>query len=182
MHSAGGKGLDDASHFPSLVIYYGWFQHHSPAPQNRASVKVRESVPLFPPGAWPALLLPHLWSIVFPYLPFIHIVLLIRLSLLLFSFFFSTQLPFGEGLFHFYPQDTSKRRSKRSARSRQRLQKDSRVSIHGEMHTERSRLCVSCTHVPREAWLPILFAWQWLFWVQYPRRIQRKIRAVTLII
>ncbi|KAM7385503.1 hypothetical protein PAMP_001585 [Pampus punctatissimus] len=37
------------------------------------------------------------------------------------------KLPFGEGLFHFYPQDTSKRRSKRSARSRQRLQKDRRV-------------------------------------------------------
>uniref|UniRef100_A0A8C6WVP5 Neuroendocrine convertase 2 n=1 Tax=Neogobius melanostomus TaxID=47308 RepID=A0A8C6WVP5_9GOBI len=37
------------------------------------------------------------------------------------------KLPFGEGLFHFYPQDTSKSRSKRSARSRQRLQKDPRV-------------------------------------------------------
>ncbi|XP_030604422.1 neuroendocrine convertase 2 isoform X2 [Archocentrus centrarchus] len=37
------------------------------------------------------------------------------------------KLPFGEGLFHFYPQDTSKRRSKRSARRRQRLQKDKRV-------------------------------------------------------
>ncbi|KAG7216273.1 hypothetical protein INR49_021676, partial [Caranx melampygus] len=37
------------------------------------------------------------------------------------------KLPFGEGLFHFYPQDTSKRRSKRSTRSRQRLQKDRRV-------------------------------------------------------
>ncbi|KAK2824374.1 hypothetical protein Q5P01_021549 [Channa striata] len=36
-------------------------------------------------------------------------------------------LSFGEGLFHFYPQDTSKRRSKRSARSRQQLQKDRRV-------------------------------------------------------
>ncbi|XP_029376863.1 neuroendocrine convertase 2 isoform X1 [Echeneis naucrates] len=37
------------------------------------------------------------------------------------------KLPFGEGLFHFYPQDTSKRRSKRSTSSRQRLQKDYRV-------------------------------------------------------
>uniref|UniRef100_A0A3Q1HN98 Neuroendocrine convertase 2 n=1 Tax=Anabas testudineus TaxID=64144 RepID=A0A3Q1HN98_ANATE len=37
------------------------------------------------------------------------------------------KLSFGEGLFHFYPQDTSKRRSKRSVRSRQRLQKDRRV-------------------------------------------------------
>ncbi|KAK7901860.1 hypothetical protein WMY93_018629 [Mugilogobius chulae] len=37
------------------------------------------------------------------------------------------KLPFGEGLFHFYPQDTSKSRSKRSARGRQRLQKDPRV-------------------------------------------------------
>lgn len=51
---------------------------------------------------------------------------------------FSTQLPFGEGLFHFYPQDTSKRRSKRSARSRQRLQKDNRVSIRTEMYTKKS--------------------------------------------
>uniref|UniRef100_A0AAX7V6X6 Neuroendocrine convertase 2 n=1 Tax=Astatotilapia calliptera TaxID=8154 RepID=A0AAX7V6X6_ASTCA len=37
------------------------------------------------------------------------------------------KLPFGEGLFHLYPQDTSKRRSKRSARRRQQLQKDKRV-------------------------------------------------------
>uniref|UniRef100_A0A3Q3WM28 Neuroendocrine convertase 2 n=1 Tax=Mola mola TaxID=94237 RepID=A0A3Q3WM28_MOLML len=37
------------------------------------------------------------------------------------------KLPFGEGLFHFYPQDTSQRRSKRRARSQQRLQKDNRV-------------------------------------------------------
>lgn len=44
--------------------------------------------------------------------------------------FFSFQLPFGEGLFHFYPQDTSKRRSKRSAHRRQPLQKDKRVRIH----------------------------------------------------
>lgn len=67
------------------------------------------------------------------------------------SFFLSTQLPFGEGLFHFYPQDTSKRRSKRSTRSRQRLQKDRRVSRHTEMHTERSAHCVSCIHVPTAA-------------------------------
>ncbi|MEQ2232986.1 Neuroendocrine convertase 2 [Ilyodon furcidens] len=37
------------------------------------------------------------------------------------------KLPFGDGLFHFYPQETSKRRSKRSARVKQRLQKDRRV-------------------------------------------------------
>ncbi|MED6258048.1 hypothetical protein ATANTOWER_002275 [Ataeniobius toweri] len=42
------------------------------------------------------------------------------------------KLPFGDGLFHFYPQETSKRRSKRSARIKQRLQKDRRlVSIVG---------------------------------------------------
>ncbi|KAF3842016.1 hypothetical protein F7725_023967, partial [Dissostichus mawsoni] len=43
------------------------------------------------------------------------------------GFHSARKLSFGEGLFHFYPQDTSKRRSKRSARSRQRLQKDRRV-------------------------------------------------------
>lgn len=57
-------------------------------------------------------------------------------------FFFFTQLPFGEGLFHFYPQDTSKRRSKRSARSRQRLQKDRRVSRHTQRCTQRGAHCV----------------------------------------
>ncbi|XP_064788549.1 neuroendocrine convertase 2 isoform X2 [Oncorhynchus masou masou] len=39
----------------------------------------------------------------------------------------SRKLPFGEGLFHFYPQDTPQRRSKRSLRHRQRLEKDHRV-------------------------------------------------------
>ncbi|KAJ4948595.1 hypothetical protein JOQ06_020128 [Pogonophryne albipinna] len=42
------------------------------------------------------------------------------------GFHSARKLSFGEGLFHFYPQDTSKRRSKRSARNRQRLQKDRR--------------------------------------------------------
>lgn len=37
------------------------------------------------------------------------------------------KLPFGDGLFHFYPQDIPVRRSKRSARNRQRLEKDRRV-------------------------------------------------------
>lgn len=68
------------------------------------------------------------------------------------SLFFSlwTQLPFGEGLFHFYPQDTSKRRSRRSARSRQRLQKDNRVSGHVETHAGEEQRCISCMHM----WAP----------------------------
>lgn len=84
------------------------------------------------------------------------------LSSLSLFFLFFTQLPFGEGLFHFYPQDTSKRRSKRSARNRQRLQKDNRVSMHAEMHSKRSTVrgaqWVSCMHVPGTARLPIHFA------------------------
>lgn len=75
-------------------------------------------------------------------------------SLSLFPFFLSlslwTQLPFGEGLFHFYPQDTSKRRSKRSARSRQRLQKDNRVSGHAGTHDGEGQRCISCMHM----WAP----------------------------
>uniref|UniRef100_G3P326 Neuroendocrine convertase 2 n=1 Tax=Gasterosteus aculeatus aculeatus TaxID=481459 RepID=G3P326_GASAC len=43
------------------------------------------------------------------------------------GFHSARKLPFGEGLFHFYPLDTFKRQSKRSAHSRQRLQKDHRV-------------------------------------------------------
>ncbi|KAF6736979.1 Neuroendocrine convertase 2 [Oryzias melastigma] len=39
----------------------------------------------------------------------------------------TVKLPFGDGLFHFYPQDTSKRRSKRSARIKQWLQNNRRV-------------------------------------------------------
>ncbi|XP_017287829.1 neuroendocrine convertase 2 [Kryptolebias marmoratus] len=37
------------------------------------------------------------------------------------------KIPFADGLFHFYPSDTSKRRSKRSSHVRQHLQKDRRV-------------------------------------------------------
>uniref|UniRef100_A0A6Q2X6A4 Neuroendocrine convertase 2 n=1 Tax=Esox lucius TaxID=8010 RepID=A0A6Q2X6A4_ESOLU len=37
------------------------------------------------------------------------------------------KLPFGEGLFHFYPLDTAPRRTKRSLHNRQRLEKDRRV-------------------------------------------------------
>nr|XP_057914804.1 neuroendocrine convertase 2-like isoform X2 [Doryrhamphus excisus] len=37
------------------------------------------------------------------------------------------KVAFGKGLYHFYPQDASRRRSKRGAASRQRLQNDGRV-------------------------------------------------------
>uniref|UniRef100_A0A665X3N8 Neuroendocrine convertase 2 n=1 Tax=Echeneis naucrates TaxID=173247 RepID=A0A665X3N8_ECHNA len=49
------------------------------------------------------------------------------------------KLPFGEGLFHFYPQDTSKRRSKRSTSSRQRLQKDYRNIFEQEGFSRQKR-------------------------------------------
>lgn len=102
-------------------------------------------------------LLLHLWLIVlFLYLSLTHFLIaasvcphLCFLLLIHFPLWLPPphQLPFGEGLFHFYPQDTSKRRSKRSARSRQQLQKDRRVSIHAGMNPEKSTLNVSCTHV-----------------------------------
>uniref|UniRef100_A0A4W5JQD3 Neuroendocrine convertase 2 n=2 Tax=Salmoninae TaxID=504568 RepID=A0A4W5JQD3_9TELE len=43
------------------------------------------------------------------------------------GFHSARKLPFGEGLFHFYPQNTHQRRSKRSLRHRQHLEKDRRV-------------------------------------------------------
>ncbi|CDQ89146.1 unnamed protein product [Oncorhynchus mykiss] len=55
----------------------------------------------------------------------------------------SRKLPFGEGLFHFYPQDTPQRRSKRSLRHRQRLEKDRRVS---KTHTRARTHTHTCTH------------------------------------
>lgn len=112
-------------------------------------MKARESAPLFPPAP-PSMIdctffflylsLAH-FLIAASVCPHLCLLLLIHFPLPL------HQLPFGEGLFHFYPQDTSKRRSKRSARSRQQLQKDRRVSIHAGTNPEKSTPNVSCTHV-----------------------------------
>lgn len=130
------RAPDNASHFPALVMYYSWFH----TPSNKPSVEARKSELLVPSWRIPChsppppfiiycILTCHsypCWSL--QMCPTRSYICLRSWSVYcsVFSFIFFTQVPFGEGLFHFYPQDTSKRRSKR----RQQLRQDSRVSIH----------------------------------------------------
>lgn len=141
MHSAGGKALDDASHFPALVSF---IMVDSTTVLQCLKIDLREirGISVLVPTWRMTCPSPPFMILCFLYLPFRHFLIAAYVFLLISasdpssSLAFFTQLPFGEELFHFYPQDTSKRRSKRSARSRQRLQKDRRVSIHADMHTE----------------------------------------------
>lgn len=109
--------LISALHCPLLKIDPGW--------------KAGESARLFSPGQM-ALCPPSPASLDFRPWPLwflaSHPYLLSCSSTA--SLCFSPQLPFGEGLFHFYPQDASKRRNKRITHRRQQLQKDKRVSVH----------------------------------------------------
>lgn len=164
MHSAGGNASDDASHFPASVIYHSWVQHGSPS-----------ALKMWAPGNQRSCFHPELTfiygSLYFDWCPTIAasvlhcICLLSPDTIFFFSLSLITQLPFGDGLFHFYPQDTSKRRSKRSARIKQWLQNNRRVSTNAEMsacaYSSRTSHSVCVTVVI----LGLAFLWRKLVWM-----------------
>lgn len=127
-------------------------------------MKARESVPLFPSGD--NLLSSFLYELLYFDLPFTLYDCCLNPPICISApdpfpclvlLFFSFQLPFGEGLFHLYPQDTSKRRSKRSARRRQQLQKDKRVRIHMTMKQYTVYTCAVTTTAFRSLHVKVFF-------------------------